>query len=151
MTPLNHEMIKLSYTRVLKVEPTTADILAELTKGYPFAYQVLGYLCYGKEIHPADDTFMDILTEYDYYLQEFSYVKIWSEMSPMDRKVARVVAAGCHEAAKIQEQLGMDSKKYSVYRDRLKKKGLLDTRKYGEMHFSLPRFAEYINSKNCDD
>lgn len=149
MTPLNMDMIRRSYMRTLRVDEKTAVYLAELTRGYSFAYQVLGHVCWGKDIKTDenDSSFDDILAEYDYYLQEFSYVKIWSEMSPTDRKLAHAVASGRHIAADIQQATDMDSKKYSVYRDRLKKKGLLDTSRYGEIHFSLPRFDTFVNSQ----
>lgn len=150
MTPLNLDMIRRSYMRTLKVDDQTAVHLAGMTRGYPFAYQALGYVCWGKNIDLNNSEFDDIMAEYDYYLQEFSYVKIWSEMSPTDRKLSRAVATGLHAASDIQSATGMDSKKYSVYRDRLKKKGLIDTAVYGEIHFALPRFDTFINGQLSD-
>jgi hypothetical protein len=150
MTPLNLDMIRRSYMRTLKVDDQTAVQLAGLTRGYPFAYQALGYVCWGRNIEFYSDSFDDIMAEYDYYLQEFSYIKIWSVMSPTDRKLAHAVATGLHAAAEIQNATGMDSKKYSVYRDRLKKKGLLDTAVYGEIHFALPRFDTFIKGQLLD-
>lgn len=38
----------------------------------------------------------------------------------------------------------MKPEQFSVYRDRLKRKGVLDTSKYGEVSFVLPRFAEFV-------
>ena len=37
--------------------------------------------------------------------------------------------------------------KFSVYRDRLKRKGVIDTSKYGEVSFILPRFAEFAQTR----
>lgn len=41
----------------------------------------------------------------------------------------------------------MKSELFSVYRDRLKRKGVLDTRTYGEVSFALPRFAEFVQTR----
>ena len=146
MTPLNYIMIKRSYLRELKVNEKTAEKLALMTKGYPFAFQALGYVCWGKPIDTDNDAFEEIISEYDYYLQEFSYMKLWEEMSENDRKAARAIALSeaSDKVSDIREIAGMDSKLFGVYRDRLKKKGILDTSKYGRLAFALPRFAEFI-------
>lgn len=70
------------YSSVLKIDKETADKMAKLTKGYPFAFQVLGYI-------------------------------------------------------------GMAPNQFSQYREKLIRKGIIDTTKYGYMRLSLPRFKEY--------
>ena len=50
----------------------------------------------------------------------------------------------------IRKQIGMKSELFSVYRDRLKRKGILDTRKYGEVSFILPRFVEFIKMQTIE-
>ena len=42
----------------------------------------------------------------------------------------------------LRERLGLTSGEMSVYRDRLAKKGIIDTSSYGYMSFKLPRFKE---------
>ena len=61
--------------------------MADLTKGYPFAFQVLGYLTWN---HHGD--YNAVRGEYEQYLSEFVYDKIWSELSQKDRMVARGIA-----------------------------------------------------------
>lgn len=61
--------------------------MAELTRGYPFAFQVLGYLTWNHSGH-----YEAVLEEYEQYLSEFVYDKIWSELSQKDRIVARGIA-----------------------------------------------------------
>lgn len=144
MTPLSLDMVRKTYMRSLKVDEDTALRLAVMTKGYSFAYQVLGYLCWGKTVDLDSESFEDIVNEYDYYLQEFSYIKIWNEMSANDKRLAYAIANGNRAARDIRESAGMNSKEYSVYRDRMKKKGIVDTKEYGELSFSLPRFDEFV-------
>ena len=147
MAPLNYDSMKSSYARSLKVDNETALQLSHMTFGYSFAYQALGLVCWGKDIKIKTKSFQAILEEYDYYLQEFSYVKIWDEMSDMDRAVAKAIARGLTSAGEIQEEIGIDTKKYSVYRDRLKKKGLINSAMRGEVHFALPRFDKFVLSQ----
>lgn len=43
--PLKQELIKKEYSKIFRGEDCgTVDALAKLTKGYAFAYQVIGYL-----------------------------------------------------------------------------------------------------------
>lgn len=119
-----------------------AEEMTRLTKGYPFAFQVLGYL-YWENIDTK--TIEEILPEYDQYLEEYVYEKIWSEFSELDRKIlTEISASGETKVKNIRERLKMKSELFSVYRERLKRKGVLDTGKYGEISFALPRFAEFV-------
>ena len=90
-------------------------------------------------------TLEEILPEYDQYLEEYVYGKIWSELSDLDRQVLiRMSTGGETKVKNIREGIGMKPEQFSVYRDRLKRKGVLDTSKYGEVSFVLPRFAEFV-------
>ena len=44
----------------------------------------------------------------------------------------------------LRERLGMKSELFSVYRERLKRKGVADTREYGKIRLALPRFDEFV-------
>ena len=85
------------------------------------------------------------MPEYDQYLEEYVYSKIWSEVSSKDQEILTAMSRSEETKVKnIREEIGMTSEQFSVYRDRLKRKGVLDTRTYGEVTFALPRFAEFI-------
>ena len=47
----------------------------------------------------------------------------------------------------IREKLDMKPELFSVYRDRLKRKGVIDTRQYGKIAMALPRFEEYVKNR----
>ncbi len=98
------------------------------------------------ELNPnRDGSLEDILPEYDQYLDEYVYGKIWSELSGQDRRVlAEMAGSGETKVKNIRERTGMSSGLFSVYRERLKRKGVLDTDRYGEIAFILPRFAEFV-------
>lgn len=142
LEPLNYTAVRKHYMDIFGLDTEAAGEMAGLTKGYPFAFQVLGYLCWENR---ETKTIEEILSEYDQYLEEYVYGKIWSELSEQDRKI--LIEMSQSKAVKvkdIREKTGMRSELFSVYRDRLKRKGVLDTRTYGEVSFALPRFAEFV-------
>ena len=119
-----------------------AEKMTVLTKGYPFAFQVLGYLYWENREKDIDD----ILPEYDQYLEEYVYGKIWSELSQLDKKILTEISlSGESRVIRLRERLEMKSELFSVYRERLKRKGVIDTREYGKIRLALPRFAEFVN------
>ena len=125
LEPLNYTAIKSHYMRIFDINDEMADKMTLLTRGYPFAFQVLGYLYWDNR---KDHTLEDIMPEYDQYLDEYVYSKIWAELSP-------------------KEKLDMKPELFSVYRDRLKRKGVIDTRQYGKIAMALPRFEEYVKNR----
>ena len=142
LEPLNYTAIRKQYMAIFGLDINAAEEMTVLTKGYPFAFQVLGYLFWENQ---NADSIEKILPEYDQYLEEYVYGKIWSELSELDRKVLITMAeSGETKVKNIRKQIGMKSELFSVYRDRLKRKGILNTGKYGEVSFILPRFAEFV-------
>ena len=106
------------YKTIFKIESEHAAKMAELTKGYPFAFQVLGYLTWN---HEGD--YEAVIDEYEQYLSEFVYDKIWSELSQKDRIVARGIAEVDGGKIKdIRERLGMETNEFNPYRKRLIKR-----------------------------
>ncbi len=158
LEPLNAGAIFHSYKSVLHVDDGTAEEMTKLTRGYPFAYQVLGYLYYreqttleqissisSKHTGLSPVSLEPILPEYDQYLDEYVYSKIWSELSAQDRNILiHMVRSGETKVKTIRDDTGISSAAFSVYRDRLKKKGVLDTSHYGQLSFILPRFENFV-------
>lgn len=83
------------------------------------------------------------MPEYDDYLESYVYEKIWSELSPKEREIIGALFEDEErKIADIREQLGMTSGQMSVYRDRLKKRGIINATNYGYISLKLPRFGE---------
>ena len=144
LEPLSINSISRSYEQVLKISTDDADRMAKLTKGYAFAYQVLGYLFWDKNIKKKlSKSIDDLLPEYDEYLESYVYEKIWSELSPKERDIISILSEDeDKKVADIREQLDMTSSQMSVYRDRLKKRGIINATNYGYISIKLPRFGE---------
>lgn len=148
LKPLDSQLMAEAYKKALSIPLSSASKMATLTKGYSFAFQMLGYLYWDNN---CQENIEEILPEYDYALREYSYDKIWSELSDTDIKI--MCELGKHGFAKVKDirnALDMSSQKFSVYRERLSRKGLIDTSEYGTISILLPRFREYINYKLAD-
>ena len=143
--PLSFTAVRKHYMDIFELDQREADKMAALTKGYPFAFQVLGYLYWENR---DDHTIEDILPEYDQCLDEYVYSKIWSELSELDKKILLEISVSGEEKVKeIREKLDMNSGLFSVYRDRLKRKGVIDTSEYGKITLTLPRFEEFVKTR----
>lgn len=145
LEPLNLTAVRQHYKNIFALEEEKAERMAALTRGYPFAFQVLGYLYWE---HRDTMTLNEILPEYDQYLEEYVYSKIWLEMSEKDKEILQVLAvSGEIKVKNLREKLGLASEQFSVYRERLKRKGVIDTRQYGMVSMALPRFEEFIKMR----
>lgn len=142
LEPLNYTAIKKTYQEVFDIPVSQAEEMALLTKGYSFAFQVLGYLYWQKN---GKGKISELFNDFDRYLAEYVYEKIWSESSELDKKIMVAISTSKKTSVKeIREQLDMTSELFSVYRERLKRKGVIDTREFGKITFALPRFSEFV-------
>ena len=139
MTPLNARLVAKQYQQVFDIPESEATAMARLVKGYPYAYQVLGYLCFKRQL-----PYGDVIDEFDAYLGEYVYEKIWSELSGKDRDVIRAMArAKGDKVEDIRKEASLSSGEFSVYRSRLLRRGLIASGKYGHLELALPRLGEY--------
>lgn len=142
LKPLRQFLVREAYQEIFDIDKEVAQRMAEMTKGYPFAYQVLGYMFFENK----DKKLSSIENQLCNYLGEYVYDKIWFECSPTDKEVIAKMTE-FSEKIKVKdfrEFLQVDSSRFSHYRDRLKRKGLIDVSEYGYISFALPYFKEYI-------
>ena len=145
LEPLNYTAVRNHYMKIFNIDTESASKMTSLTKGYPFAFQVLGYLYWENRSTKNID---EILPEYDQYLEEYVYSKIWSELSEQDQRI--LLSISPDDGLKVKElrtRLQMSSELFSVYRDRLRRKGVIDTHEYGKVSFSLPRFSNFVDMR----
>ena len=131
------------YEKCLNVNREQACEMAAITKGYPYAFQTLGHFAV-----EYNGDYVSAVTECKYYLSEFVYEKIWSELSTTYRKILFAAAESNTGSVKeIREKVGMESNKFSIYRDKLLRKGIISGTEYGKIKFVLPFFSEYVIDK----
>ena len=139
LKPLNLAIIADNYRRNFNLDHEVSEQMARLTKGYSFAFQVLGHFTW-----KYDGDYQKALPEYRLYLEEYVYDKVWSEMSAGDRRLVLGVSRSTDGKAKsIKELCSMTDSEYSVYRDRLLKRGVLTGNGHGYVQFTLPLFEKY--------
>ena len=135
LKPLNMPAIKDSYEEIFNIDSDIAVKMSKLTEGYAYAYQVLGYLMWEEEKKISKK----LLSQFDQYLSEFVYDKIWEGLSEKEINIIIKISRN--------ETLDMKPNEISVYRDRLIKYGVLESKQRGKLSFALPRFKEYIDNK----
>ena len=140
LEPLNFGTMADYYENIFSLPRSEALKMSHLTKGFSFAFQALGYFTWE---HEGD--YKAALTEYKQHLDEYVYEKIWSELSPTDRKVASAIASSeTGKVAEIRSALGMSSGQFAPYRSRLIRKGIIRGDEYGVVRFTLPLFERFV-------
>ena len=140
LKPLNIRTISENYKKTFNIDSDLAMKMAKLTRGYSFAFQVMGYFFWenGKDLD-------NVMGDYRDYLEEYVYDKVWAEMSPGDRKIALGIANCPNGRIKdIREYLDIQTNEFNPYRKRLIKKGIVNGDERGYVKFTLPLFEEYV-------
>ena len=141
---LNLADIADSFQKTLGASRSDAIAMAKLTKGYAFAYQVLGYILFEKGKSKVDE---ETTREFDRYLRTYVYEKAYFDLSPVEKTIVEALASSDDDnVSQIAEKAKIDKRSMSQYRDRLIKKGILASAGWGRLEFALPRFGEYVQS-----
>lgn len=140
--PLALNSIASNYSSLLNISANLSIKLAKLTNGYAYAYQVLGYLFFKREAKDIDN---ELLLEFDQYLAEYVYDKVYSELSTMEQKIVKAFQTNeSVSSSDIAKRINQETKYMSVYRSRLMKEGVIFAPSYGMLQFTLPRFNEFL-------
>lgn len=142
---LNYSSIKAIYKKIFDLSDEEAHEMYLLTKGYAYAFQLLGYLRWNSR----ETDIQSILPEYDQYLSDLVYQPIWEEVSrsQYEEKIIKfIVFSGENEIAKIKEELNIGDNDFNQCKQRLIRKGILEAGEYGKAILRLPRFEEYVRN-----
>ena len=138
--PLNIGTIADNYRKVFSLDEEDALGMAKETRGYSFAFQVLGYLTWQNQ-----GDYPGVLQDYKHYLEVYSYEKIWAELSRKDQEVLHAVALS--ETGRIKDIraiLEMETNQFNPYRKRLIQRGVVDGSTYGYLRLTLPCFGQFV-------
>ena len=117
-------------------------MLADITKGYAFAFQALGVSYWNNK----DKGIEVVLSEFDDLLDDFVYKKIWSSLTAKERIIVRSIHEDRVKTSVICDRAKMSSSSFSRYRDNLILKGIIESPEYGYISLSLPRFFEIVRN-----
>ena len=138
--PLNIGTIAEDYRAVLDLGEERGLALAKMTKGYSFAFQVLGYFTWEHPDNPKES--QRLARE---YLDEYAYDKVWSELSRKDREVLYGIAkVKSGSISDIRELLGLSTNQFNPYRQRLIRKGIISGEERGYVRLLLPFFDQHV-------
>lgn len=140
---LDMSAIKIRYQNIFSLEDQASIEMAKLTGGYPFAFQLLGYLTWNNK-----GNYSGVLAEYKQYLYQYVHSKIWHELSPKDRQILYGIAEAENDTVEaIKKQLQISDNEWSPYRQRLIRKGIADGSERGRLKLTLPLFKEFVQEK----
>ena len=155
LSPLSHEAIIKAFAEKFndgnrKATPSILHRLTLLTRGYAYAFQLLGYLVWknGTEGDVIDDQLIDrLLPEYQLALSRNAYTKIYQDLSYQDREFVRAMANSADDKVKMKyigEQMEKPSNYIANYRQRLLDSQLIRVAGYGYVSFTLPLFKDFV-------
>lgn len=150
--PLQKLDILNTYSKIFKCEVITATRMAKMTRGYSYAFQLLGYLLFDR-MQGKKPTMSDvdaIKQDYQNYLYNNAYQKIFSELSEMDQKYLYAVC-GNHKLDEVAKIMKKSNVFVAQYRRRALERNLIVPAKLGYVTFTLPYFENYLDeTKNVD-
>lgn len=152
VSPLERLDIFNTYKKVFSCSNEVATRLTNMTKGYSYAFQLLGYLLF-EHINgemPTMEDIEQIEEDYKNYLYNNAYQKIFSELSEMDKEYLYAVC-GNHKLDEVAKIMGKSNVFVAQYRRRAIERKLVIPIKMGYVAFTLPYFEDYLaETKNVD-
>lgn len=137
---LNLNEVAIMYRNLLGIDTTDARMLAEISRGYAWGYQLLGdeYFCKSK-----NDTIEDVFKNFDMRMAS-TYDLIWNSLTSSEREFIKV-AVNSETGSRSEIEPLVSG--YSQHRQSLKKKHVIDASENGYIKINLPRFKEYIETE----
>ena len=152
MTPLQKAEMISTYAQVFNCSTQLASKLAQATAGYSYAFQLLGYLlfehCQGKT--PTIHDYQAVFPQYQLYLFDNAYQKIFASLSEMDRRYL-IAIQGNQKLQTVCEIMGKDKIYVSQYRRRAIERGLVLPSGRGFVKYTLPCFDQYVSEVQNPD
>lgn len=139
--PLDLGEEALEYAKALNVSLPLATKLARLTKGYAFAYQVLGHFFFEQNKQDIDDA---LTQTFSTYLWRNGYDVLWRGLTKGDKRFLIALAESpSADSRDVMARAKMSESNYQNYRRRLLERGLIRGENYGKISFALPAFDGY--------
>ncbi|MBQ6519978.1 MAG: hypothetical protein IJI14_14785, partial [Anaerolineaceae bacterium] len=148
LEPLDFFRMTDIYRKKLNLSKEKSSEIASLTKGFAYAFQLFGYHTFEN-----NGDYISAISDCKLYLFENVYNKIWEKLSKTDKQILYAIVKNnlILSTKDIREAVNMESNKFSTYRLRLIKKGILAKSEYGYVKFSLPLFEDYIADKMYEE
>lgn len=153
LEPLNAISMKFSYQKAFKdgnreIDDETLNKLLQMTNGYAYGFQLLGYLLWetGDKVI-AQSTIDKVIDEYQEMLYRNVYVKIYESLSDVDREFVYAMISSSKKQipiSEISDKLAKPKNYVSIYRRRLIDDQIITSPKWGYVSFTLPYFENFV-------
>lgn len=140
LKPLNLMAIAHSYAKIFELDETSSAKLAKFTKGYAYAYQLLGDILFISGEHSLSE---ENARRFDETIYERAYSIIYRELSPREKTIL-MASLDDNSNKEVLERTGMSKSQLSNYKSVLAKKGIIEERSEAII-FALPRFKEFLS------
>ena len=139
LSSLNMVSIFNSYKRIFSLDNEETMELTKFTKGYAFAYQLLGNVLYESKDKKLTEA---IISEFDELIYDRAYSIIYSELSNAEKDIIKAAVIDPSNE-RVMKAAHISSSQLSIYKKRLCLKGILVSGKE-RVVFALPRFKEIV-------
>ena len=140
---LNPRAIANSYKNIFNIDEDKCIELAKFTRGYAFAYQLLGSILYNENKKELDDL---VIQKFDELIQERAYQIIYSELNKKEKEIIQLATIDNSNAFIIQKS-NISKSLLSDYKKKLYLKGIIKN-DHNSIIFKLPRFKEFLVFNN---
>lgn len=150
---LNRVTVQYSYSKTFasadkKISLPVLKRMTELTNGYSYAFQLLGWFVWNNSKANIDDGVINsCMDRYKELLYRNASAKIYEEVSQMDRRFMRTMAEYSDAVVPmkfISDTLSKKPDYVSTYKRRLIQDSIIQVQGYGNVEFALPPFKNYV-------
>ena len=157
MLPLPLNTIQIFYAKVFRelgkaISPDNIELITELTRGYPYLLQLIGYYILeytgtSTEISNENISFAYKSAKRD--MIDNIYEPVIKLLSNKDMQFLKAMSADGNNSqiSMIKNRLNINDNTAQLYRKRLIDAGVIASTRRGEVEFTLPYFNEYLCDK----
>ena len=134
------------------LEDGLVEKMTNLTKGYAYAFQVLGSLLWEAEkenLRITEESLNKVESAFMSLLFQNVHAKVFSEISPTDQAFlyAMISEESSTSVQDIARHMERDKNYISVYRGRLLKAGIIQVAGHGRLSYTLPYMKEFLEEQ----
>lgn len=139
LSNLNLIAISSSYKKIFSIDDKTSIKLAKFTKGYAYAYQLLGNLLFESKKTNIDD---EIIANFNDLIFERAYNIIYTELTNKEKEILKS-AVNSPINIDIINDLQISKNQLSAYKKNLSFKGIIEANR-DQIVFKLPNFKDFL-------
>ena len=138
--PLSILQITRQYRDIFEIGEQEAKEMADITKGYAFAFQALG----SARFQNPEASMETILEKLEEMLDDCVYRKIWAGLTKKEREITLAIDRDNIRTKEVCEKTSIPATSFPKYRETLIRKGILIGRDHGYLSLALPRFYNVV-------